>query len=157
MGTISRKVGPGVRAICSLTTGQDFAARSEIRRSRCRIMLRLGGEPSVLDLCVRAVVAAFLFLMPAAGTVLVLDRAPLPGRALLLRRPLRSGVGRLACTKGLRKDVSNLIGPSAIVLDNSISDMAHGRKPSSCCVRPDAPEAGRSAPSGGFVGVLERF
>src|SRR6185437_4610286 len=85
----------------------------------------LRAEMSVPDLGVRAVVAAFFFLMPIAGTVLVFDRPALPWRALLGRRSGRGGVGRLAGGEGLGKDVARLIGPSAVMLDDRINDMAH--------------------------------
>src|SRR5271156_516918 len=85
---------------------------------------------SVLDLGVRAVVAPFLFLMPAAQTVLVFDRTALAGRPLLARRPGGGGVGRLAGGEGLRIDVADFIGPAAVVLDDSVGEMAHGGEPS---------------------------
>src|SRR5271167_5175621 len=80
----------------------------------------------VLDVGVRPIVAAFRFLMPSAGAVLVLDRAPLPRRALLLRCSRGGGVSRLVSGEGLRKDVADLVGPSAVVLDDRVGDMAHG-------------------------------
>ena len=64
--------------------------------------------------------------MPAAGTVLELDRPASPRRTLLLRRSLSGGVSRLVSGEGLRKDIADLVGPSAIVLDDRIGDMAHG-------------------------------
>src|SRR6185312_14942482 len=82
-------------------------------------------EASVADLGVRTVVAAFLFLAPLAGSVLVFDRPALPWRALLLGGSRGGGVGRLAGGEGLGKDVARLIGPSAVMLDDRINDMAH--------------------------------
>ena len=84
-----------MRAICSLTTGQDFGARSEeIGRSRRGDKASLLVKMSVLHVGVWSVVAGFLFLMPFAGAVLVFDRAALTGGALLPRRARRGGVGR---------------------------------------------------------------
>jgi uracil-DNA glycosylase len=80
--------------------------------------MRDNDSASVFDLGVRPVVALFVFLAPLAGTVFVLDRPALPWRALLLRRSRGGGVGRVMSGEGLRKDIANLIGPSAVVLDD---------------------------------------
>src|SRR5690348_1308898 len=80
----------------------------------------------ILDLRVRAVVAAFLFLMPVAGIVLVFDRGLSAWRALLGGCSRRGGMGCAAGGEGLGKDIADLVGPSAVMLDNGVSDTAHG-------------------------------
>ena len=80
----------------------------------------------VLDLSVRSIVSPFVFLMPTAGAVFVLDRDALPWRSLLLRCSFRGRVSRLAGGKRLREDVADFIGPTPVVLDDRVGEMAHG-------------------------------
>jgi hypothetical protein len=80
----------------------------------------------VLDLSVRSIVSPFVFLMPTAGAVFVLDRGALPWRPLLLRCSFRGRVSRLAGRKRLREDVADFIGPTPVVLDDRVTEMAHG-------------------------------
>jgi hypothetical protein len=63
--------------------------------------------------------------MLAAAAVLVIDRAAFAWRALFLRRSHRRRMCFSAGGEGLREDVADLIGRSAVVLDDHIGDMAH--------------------------------
>jgi hypothetical protein len=64
--------------------------------------------------------------MPTAGAVFVLDQDALPGRSLLLRCSFRGRVSRLAGGKRLREDVADFIGPTPVVVDDRVREMAHG-------------------------------
>src|SRR5271154_718867 len=107
----------------------------------------------VLDLSVRSIVSPFVFLMPTAGAVFVFDRDALPWRPLLLRCSFRGRVSRLAGGKRLREDVADSIGPTPVVLDDRVSEMAHGPNLLLIALAPTRPTT--LGPSGGFVAVLQ--
>src|SRR6202161_3538331 len=107
----------------------------------------------VLDLSVRSIVSPFVFLMPTAGAVFVLDRGALPWRPLLLRCSFRGRVSRLAGRKRLREDVADFIGPTPVVLDDRVTEMAHGSNLLLIAPAPRRPATPN--PSGGFIAVLQ--
>src|SRR6185437_14277683 len=90
-----------------------------------------------------------------AGSVLILDRAGLAGDALLPGGSFGGGVGGLAGGEGLGKDVADLIGPSAVMLDDGVNDMAHGAFLSLRRLVRSRWSADPNAPSGGAGAVLQ--
>src|SRR6202012_5799055 len=72
-----------------------------------------------------AIVAARELLMPLARGVFVLDLAGFAGNALLGRGPRGGLVGRLPRREPLGKNVADLIGPTAVVLDDLVGDVGH--------------------------------
>jgi hypothetical protein len=107
----------------------------------------------VLDLSVRSVVSPFVFLMPTAGAVFVLDRDALPWRSLLVRCSFRGRVSRLAGGKRLGEDVADFLGPTPVVLDDRVRKMPHGLNLLLIAPAPTRPTT--LGPSGGFVAVSQ--
>src|SRR6516225_7685384 len=94
---------------------------------RLRRALNQNNSIYVLDDGARAVSAAGGFRVPLALVILVLDSFRVAGDFLLLggrpRRSERLGMGR----EGFRKHTVDFIGPAAVVLDNFVGDLRHGR------------------------------
>lgn len=82
-----------------------------------------GSIPVVLDLRLGAILAGGDFAMLAAIGSLVFDVGRLAGDLLLGGGGLGRGQGVIVGGEGFREHVADLVGPAAIVLDDTIDDL----------------------------------
>ena len=129
LGLVLQRVLPP--AIVDIPTPSEADAQRELMRISAQAMGVATGPGAAdgrlaFDVCLRAVFAMGVFLVPFAGFVFPGDVGVLAGQVLSAGGREGGGAGRVMGAERFGDGVAELVGPAVTVFDDVIDDLFHG-------------------------------